>query len=91
MTDFFNIDAATTEHYEERAAIREYDGRQSRTEAEAAARLEAEQYRHACEVREYARWDRDALVEQLRRIEAKRGRAAAERVRDDVVALRRSA
>ena len=90
MTDLFtDLDAATTEVYEERAAIREYDGKQSRADAEAAARLEAEQFRHACEVREYARWTRDALVAQLQAIATNRGRAAAERIRDDVVALRR--
>ena len=66
MIDLFaDLELATTEVMEERAAIREYDGKQPRADAEAAARIEAEQFRHACEVREYARWTRDALVAQL--------------------------
>lgn len=51
---------------------------------------ETEQYRHECEVREYAKWERHRLVEHMKRIAEKRGRAAAERLWRDVAVLRKS-
>jgi hypothetical protein len=50
VTDLFDA-----EHFTERAAIREFDGCQSREEAEAAAMVEVEAHRHACEARYVAR------------------------------------
>lgn len=74
------------ELFEERAAIREFDGGQPREEAEREAAIEAEAHRHRCEVR----WtvgrfypDPDRLKAHLAMIALKRGQAASDRLRDD--------
>ena len=80
MTDLFEI-------FEERAAICEYDGLLTREEAEKQGKLESEQYRHACEVRDILSrplMDRRALLAD---IEQKRGMEAAERLRSDMARL----
>ncbi len=74
------------ELFEERAAIREFDGGQSREDAEREAALEAEAHRHRCEVRWTVQQfypDADRLKAHLALIALKRGQAASDRLRDD--------
>lgn len=52
MNDLFDEQEA----FEERAAIIEYDGKQSRAEAEAAARKEVEQEKFRSMVRQLLKW-----------------------------------
>lgn len=73
------------EFFEERAAIREYDGGMSRSDAERHAARDVEKYRHECEVR----WVVGLATLEARRtylsdVEKVRGKAAADRLRDDV-------
>lgn len=73
------------EYFEERAAIREFDGGMARAEAEAAAHAD-EQHRHECEVRDVIKRyypDGEAAKAYLDDCEKKRGKPAADRLRDD--------
>lgn len=81
MTDLF------TEVFEERAAICEFDGLLTREEAEKQGMLESEQYRHACEVRDILGRPLMERRELLADIEKKRGKVAADRLRDDMAKL----
>lgn len=71
--------------FEERAAIREYDGGQDRESAERAAREEVEQYRFRCEVRDVLRmanrYGSDRSDRYLLGVERQRGSESAERLR----------
>ena len=70
------------ELFQERAAIREYDGGQMREEAEAAAREEM----HVCEVRDCIKryWPNgQRLADYLELVEKKRGKEPADRLRAD--------
>lgn len=75
------------ELFNERAAIREYDGQKTREEAERLARKDVEAYRHKCEVdfvvKIYQERGADAVKSYLLQCEARRGTAAAERLRND--------
>ena len=78
------------ELFEERAAIREYDGGMDRESAERAARADVERYRHQCEVNylvELGRKEgRRGTERYLLLVERKRGTPAAERLRTDAKA-----
>lgn len=81
------------EIYEERAAIREYDGLMTREEAERLGKLDAEEYRDSCEVRTALAMplvDRRLYLDD---VEKKRGKFAAAKLRDAVLKewLRRKA
>lgn len=73
------------EVFEERAAIREFDGLLTREEAERLGLLDAEEWRHACEVRHVlslgSAMDRRGYLAQA---ENHRGTKAVKRLRDDV-------
>ena len=74
------------EFFEERAAIREFDAGMSREKAEAAAILDVEQYRHACEVRDCIRRyypNASAMRAFLDDVAKARGVEAMERLRQD--------
>lgn len=75
------------ELFNERAAIREYDGQKTREEAERLAREDVEAYRHKCEVdfvvKMYQERGADAVKSYLLQCEARRGTAATERLRND--------
>lgn len=75
------------ELFNERAAIREYDGQKTREEAERLAREDVEAHRHRCEVdllvRMYEEKGADAVKSYLLQCEARRGTAATERLRND--------
>ena len=75
MNDLFS------EIYEERSAIAEFDGLLTREEAERRGLLEAEAYRHACEVRTVAAMplmERRAFLDD---VENRRGAKAADKLR----------
>ena len=78
------------ELFEERAAIREYDGGMDRASAEMAARADVERYRYLCEVNhlvELGRKEGSRGTERYLALVAKnRGTAAAERLRADAKA-----
>lgn len=73
------------EVFEERAAIREFDGLMTREDAERLGLLDAEEWRHACEVRHVlslgSSADRRGYLAQA---ENHRGVKAVKRLRDDV-------
>lgn len=73
------------EVFEERAAIREFDGLMTREDAERLGLLDAEEWRHACEVRYVLSMgspsDRRGYLAQA---ENHRGVKAVKRLRDDV-------
>ena len=74
--------AGMDELFQERAAIREFDGEQTHEEAEAGAREEM----HACEVRDcIARYwpEGRRLADYLELAEKKRGKEPADRLRAD--------
>lgn len=79
-------DLCDTEAFEERAAIMEYDGGLSRAEAEKAAAEDVQAQRHKAEVR-WMVWhywpNGDGLSEQLALVEKRRGKPAADRLRED--------
>lgn len=82
MNDLFTD--AEKEHFEERAAIREFDGGQSRSEAEAAAREEVRTAIFRCLIRQLIRWAkegrRDLVLGWLDRTALRKpGRDPAER------------
>jgi uncharacterized membrane-anchored protein len=76
---------AFDEAYSERAAIREYDGGQSRAEAEAAARIETEEHIFQCMVRQLIQWAKSGKRDDVKRwldgAEIKGGRDQAKRKR----------
>ena len=73
---------ADREFFEERAAIREFDGGQQRQEAEAAARIETERHRAECEARALvALPSDDERRGYLEGVEAHRGKEAAQALR----------
>lgn len=79
----FDLFAETTiEAFEERAAIREFDGLITRERAEELAALEAERWREACEVR-YVIWlnSRQERNDYLAAVRIKRGAEAADRLK----------
>lgn len=82
--DLFDEDAR--EHFEERAAIREFEGGQSRESAEAAAMAETLEHMFRCEVRSVLRKRVEhglpRAQEFLLKIESKRGSEATARLRD---------
>ncbi|MBX9631439.1 MAG: hypothetical protein K2X67_13045 [Burkholderiales bacterium] len=64
-------DDAALEYFEERAAVREFEGGQNRPAAEGAARAETEAYRRAC-------WERfQAAADEILRIPSPGGRERA--------------
>ena len=75
------------ELFEERAAIREYDGGMDRKSAELAAAADVERYRHKCEINylvELGRKEGRRGVDRYLALVAKqRGAAAAEGLRAD--------
>lgn len=79
------------EFFNERAAIREYDGGQDRQSAERDAAAELEAYRHECEVRSLVRMAKsggsNAVDRYLFQVEKERGTPAAQRLRNDAKAL----
>ena len=81
MTDLFS------EIYEERAAICEFDGLLTREEAEKQGKLESEQYRHSCEVRDILNRPLMERRSLLADIEQRRGKDAADRLRNDIARL----
>lgn len=78
------------ELFEERAAIREFDGGMDRESAERAACADVERYRHACEVNYLvtlgSKEGRRGVDRYLALVAQKRGSAAAERLRADAKA-----
>lgn len=73
---------ADREFFEERAAIREFDGGQQRQDAEAAARLETERHRAQCEARALvAMLSNDERGDYLEDVERHRGKEAAQALR----------
>lgn len=73
------------EVFEERAAIRQFDGLLDREEAERLGLLDAEEWRHACEVRLVLSMPTaDERRGYLARAENARGVAAVKRLRQDV-------
>lgn len=74
------------EHYEERAAIREFEGGASREDAERLAREDVETYRHECEVRDvvqkYRKHGGEFVRKYLLLVEKARGSDAAGRLRE---------
>ena len=82
--DLFDEDA--TEYFNERAAIREFDGGQSRESAEAAAMVETREHMFRCEVLSICRMRDQKGLDHARnfllKVEAKRGTEAANRLRD---------
>lgn len=74
------------EHYEERCAIREYEGGLSREESERLARADVEAYRNACEVRDvvekYRKHGGEFVRKYLLLVEKARGSTAANRLRE---------
>ena len=74
------------EHYEERAAIREYEGGLPREESERLAREDVEAYRFQCEVRDvvdkYQKNGREFVRKYLLLVEKSRGSEAAARLRE---------
>lgn len=81
--DLFNEDQK--EFYEERSAIREFEGGQSRESAEAAALEETREWMFRCEVVSVCRMRSekglDAARSFLLKVEEKRGTEAANRLR----------
>lgn len=72
-----------SERYDERAAIMEFDGGLSREEAEKATR----KHMHECEVRDCIKRfypDGNAMAEHLAKIEKRRGKEPADKLRFDV-------
>ena len=70
---------------EERAAICEFDGLLTRSEAEKQGLLESERWRHACEVRQVM--SIPSLAERrtyLSMVETQRGKEAANKLREDI-------
>lgn len=79
------IDAATAEAREERAAILEWCAGISRLDAELFAGRESEKFRHACEVKHVLGLaDIEARRRYIELVEEKRGAEAAKRLADDV-------
>ena len=82
--DLFDEDA--TEYFNERAAIREFEGGQSRKSAEAAAMAETVEHMFRCEVISVCRMRHEKGLDHARgfllKVEAKRGAEAANRLRD---------
>ena len=82
--DLFDEDAK--EFYLERAAIREFEGGQSRKSAEAAAMAETFEHMFRCEVISVCRMRHEKGLDHARgfllKVEAKRGAEAANRLRD---------
>lgn len=78
------------ELFEERAAIREYDGGMDRQSAEVAARADVERHRYLCEVNhlvELGRKEGSRGVDRYLALVAKqRGADAADRLRSDAKA-----
>lgn len=74
------------EHYEERAAIREFDGGLSREESERLAREDVETHRFQCEVRDvvqkYRKHGGEFVRKYLLLVEKARGSGAAGRLRE---------
>lgn len=83
-------DEEQQELFEERAAIREFDGGMDRESAERAARADVERYRHACEVNYLvtlgSKEGRRGVDRYLALVAQKRGADAAERLRADAKA-----
>lgn len=76
---------AAAELAEERAGIREHDGLTAREEAEHLGKLDAEEWRHACEVRHVLSLPTAADRRRyLDLVDDRRGKAAGQRLRDDV-------
>lgn len=74
------------ELFEERAAIREFDGGQSREDAERDAAADVEAHRHACEVRDIVRscWpDGDRVKARIEAVRKRRGDVSAGRLAED--------
>lgn len=82
--DLFDEDA--TEYFNERAAIREFEGGQSRKSAEAAAMAETQQHMFRCEVISVCRMRHEKSLDHARgfllKVEAKRGAESANRLRE---------
>jgi hypothetical protein len=83
-------DAESKELFEERAAIREYDGGMGRDLAERAAAADVELQRHRCEVRTilctYAKEGISGVDRRIQQISDKRGAAPAARLREEAIA-----
>lgn len=81
----FDLFQSASEMAEERAAIREFDGLMTREDAERLGKLDAEEWRHACEVRHVlampSRLDR---ADYLKLVDSRRGKDAGQRLRDSV-------
>lgn len=72
----------TAEAFEERAAIRQFDGLMTREQAEELALLDSEAWREACEVRYVALLpDRQSRLNYLADVVKKRGEEAGARLR----------
>jgi hypothetical protein len=79
------VNADLFEVFEERSAIREFDGLMTREEAERLGKLDAEDYRHACEVRHVLSLpSSQARRSYLAQAENARGVSSVKRLRDDV-------
>lgn len=78
------FDAPAAELAEERAAIREFDGLMTREEAERLGKLDAEEWRFACEVRTLLAMPPPQCRAMLDGIEKVRGKTAADPVREAV-------
>ncbi|MBK8772244.1 MAG: hypothetical protein IPM06_17725 [Rhizobiales bacterium] len=86
-----SMDEIDTELFEERAAIMEYDGGLSREEAEYKARIEVEAKRHACEVKYVLALENAEKAAYFDLCRKRRGDAATERLRADVIEAYRAA
>lgn len=80
MNDLFDV----SEMYEERAAIREFDGLMTREEAERLGKLDSEAWRHACEIRWILKLPSlDERRAFFAKVESARGKAAADKLKAD--------
>jgi len=61
------MNEAEKEFFEERSAIREFDGGQSRVEAEAAARIETDEHIFQCMVRQLIQWAKSGKRDDVKR------------------------
>ena len=81
-----DTDLAAREVFEERAAICEHDGLLTRDEAEKQGLLESARYMHDCLVRTVLRMPFEDRRPFLDSVEKKQGKAAADKLRADVIA-----
>lgn len=83
-------DAEAKELFDERAAIREFDGGMDRPAAEQSAALDVELQRHRCEVRTilrtYVAEGIAGVDRRIQQISEKRGAEPAARLREDAIA-----